>query len=45
MAVGISTTSNLSDLDKKEYDGRDSPQEIAPHTRRGVVGVVGAHEL
>ena len=26
-----------SDLDKKESDGRDPPQEVAPHAHRGVV--------
>ena len=31
-----------SDLDRKESDGRDSPQGVAPHAHRGVVG---AHEL
>ena len=27
-----------SDLDKTESDGRDPPQGVAPHARRGVVG-------
>ena len=27
-----------SDLDRKESDGRDPPQGVAPHAHRGVVG-------
>ena len=33
-----SAWSSLSDLDKKESDGRDPPQGVAPHAHRGVVG-------
>ena len=33
-----SAWSGPSDLDTKESDGQDSPQWIAPHTHRGVVG-------
>ena len=32
-----SAWSSSSDLDKKESDGRDSPQGVAPHAHRGVV--------
>ena len=38
----LSVWSSSSDLDKKESDGRDPPQGIAPHAHRGIVG---AHEL
>ena len=34
--------SSSSDLDKKEPDGQDPPEGVAPHAHRGVVG---AHEL
>ena len=30
-----------SDLDKKESDGRDPPQGVAPHAHRGVVAYRG----
>ena len=33
-----SAWSSPSDLDKKESDGRDLPQRVAPHAHRGVVG-------
>ena len=33
-----SAWSSPSDLDKKESDGRDPPQGVAPHAHRGVVG-------
>ena len=33
-----SAWSSTSDLDKKESDGRDPPQGVAPHVHRGVVG-------
>ena len=33
-----SVWSRPSDLDKKESDGRDPPQRVAPHAHRGVVG-------
>ena len=32
-----SAWSSPSDLDKKEFDGRDPPQGVAPHGHRGVV--------
>ena len=35
------TKTSPSDLDKKESDGRDPPQGVAPHAHRGEVG---AHE-
>ena len=37
-----SAWSSPSDLDKKESDGRDPPQGVAPHAHRDVVG---AHEV
>ena len=33
-----SAWSSHSDLDKKDSDGRDLPQGVAPHAHRGVVG-------
>ena len=33
-----SVWSSPSDLDKRESGGRDSPQGVAPHSQRGVVG-------
>ena len=33
-----SAWSNPSDLDEKESDGRDTPQGVAPHAHRTVVG-------
>ena len=33
-----SAWSSHSDLDKKESDGRDLPEGVAPHAHRGVVG-------
>ena len=35
---GISAWFSPSDRDKKESDGRDPPQGVAPHAHRGVVG-------
>ena len=33
-----SEINSISDLEKKESDGRDPPQGVAPHAHRGVVG-------